>query len=43
MGIAEKKKSQDTKRDCWGGNVNRNPYFDSTKMIILRVSELKWG
>jgi len=32
IGIAEK--SQETRRDHWGGNVNTNPYFDSVKMLM---------
>ena len=27
IGITEK--SHETRRDCWDGNVNQNPYFDS--------------
>ena len=35
QGIVIAKKSQQTRRDCWGGNVNHksNPYFGSIKML----------
>ena len=36
IGIAEK--SQETRRDCWGGNVT---YFDSIK--CLWITESKWA
>ena len=32
IGIAEK--SLETRRDCWGGNVNPKSLFDSIKMCM---------